>query len=170
MHTSESSPIIRTLIVGAVGGIAGGIAEIGWVGLYATATGISLNLVARGIVGSVVPSLSTSAWAVGLGVFIHLSLAVALGIGLALIMPTVLHRPAAREAGFAVTAFILIAVWAVNFLVVLPHINPEFVHLLPYSVTLLSKLLFAVAATTVLQARRLRLARVRAGCSEEQSD
>ena len=68
------------------------------------------------------------------------------------------------------TAFILIAVWAVNFLVVLPHINPEFVHLLPYSVTLLSKLLFAVAATTVLQTRRLRLARVRAGCSEEQSD
>ena len=78
MHTSESSPIIRTLIVGALGGIAGGIAEIGWVGLYATATGISLNLVARGIVESVVPSLSTSAWAVGLGVFIHLSLAVAM--------------------------------------------------------------------------------------------
>jgi hypothetical protein len=41
-----------------------------------------------------------------------------------------------------------------NFLVVLPYINPVFVHLLPYSVTLLSKGMFGLAAATIFRARR----------------
>ncbi len=34
-----------------------------WTGFYGAATGTSLNAVARGIVGSVIPALATSAWA-----------------------------------------------------------------------------------------------------------
>jgi hypothetical protein len=48
-------------------------------------------------------------------------------------------------------------VWAVNFFVVLPQVNPAFVHLPPYGVTLISKLLFGLAAARVF-ARRMRRA------------
>lgn len=161
MRTSTSAGTVETLVTGALGGLAGGAAEIAWIGLYGAATGTPVNAVARGIVGSVIPALVTSAWATELGVLIHLGLAVALGIGLALAVPLLVRRSEASHSEFAVTILILTAVWAVNFLVVLPHVNPAFVHVLPYAVTLLSKLLFAVAATTALHARRLRPARVR---------
>ena len=38
-----------------------------------------------------------------------------------------------------------------NFFVVLPVVEPSFVHLLPYSVSLVSKLLFGVAAAETLR-------------------
>jgi hypothetical protein len=46
---------------------------------------------------------------------------------------------------------VLIIVWAVNFLVVLPVLNPAFIVLLPDSVTLFSKMLFGTAMALVLQ-------------------
>jgi len=146
----SKSPRIIGMLTGALGGITGGIAEIGWIGLYGAATGIPLRPVARGIVESIVPTLATSAWAPEFGVLIHLGLAVALGIAVALVMPLVARRPEAlRSELILLTLSILMAVWAINFLVVLPHINPAFVHLLPHSVTLFSKLLFGLAAATV---------------------
>jgi hypothetical protein len=42
-------------------------------------------------------------------------------------------------------------VWAVNFFVVLPVINPQFVDLVPYAISLVSKVLFGVAAAGTLQ-------------------
>jgi len=44
----------------------------------------------------------------------------------------------------------LATIWAVNFLVLLPQLNPAFVALLPPAVTLLSKLLFALGMGGVL--------------------
>jgi hypothetical protein len=46
---------------------------------------------------------------------------------------------------------ILACVWAINFFVVLPLISPAFVTLVPYPVSLVSKLLFGVAAAAVLR-------------------
>jgi hypothetical protein len=43
------------------------------------------------------------------------------------------------------------AIWGLNFFVVLPVVSPAFVHLLPYTVTLASKLMFAVAAVATLR-------------------
>ena len=57
------------------------------------------------------------------------------------------HGPA---AALATASAVLAAIWVVNFLVVLPIVNAEFVSLLPYSVTLGSKLLFGVAMAMVL--------------------
>jgi hypothetical protein len=48
----------------------------------------------------------------------------------------------------------------VNFLLVLPYVNPRFVDLLPYSVTLASKLLFGLVAATIFRIKRMRLVRV----------
>jgi hypothetical protein len=45
----------------------------------------------------------------------------------------------------------LAAVWAINYFVVLPVLSPGFVHLLPYAITLASKLAFGVAAAAALQ-------------------
>jgi hypothetical protein len=109
-------------------------------------------------IGYLMALSATSAWAVELGVLIHLCLAVALGIGLAFGIRLILRRLETLRSQFAFTVLILTAVWAMNFLVVLPHINPAFVHLLPYSVTLLSKMLFGLAAATTFHARRAQRA------------
>jgi hypothetical protein len=45
----------------------------------------------------------------------------------------------------------LAGVWVVNFLVVLPIVSPAFVHVIPYSVSLMSKMLFALAAAEVVR-------------------
>jgi hypothetical protein len=149
MRTSRSSHVAGILIIGTLGGIAGGLAEIGWIGVYGIATGTPLSPVARGIVESMTPALAASAWALAFGVFIHLGLAVVLGIALTLVVRLVLRRSEASNTVFGLTLLFLTAVWALNFFVVLPQVNPAFVHLLPYGVTLLSKLLFGLATATV---------------------
>jgi hypothetical protein len=49
----------------------------------------------------------------------------------------------------AVAVGVLACIWAVNFLLLLPVVNAAFVGLLPYSVSLGSKLLFGVAMAGV---------------------
>ena len=61
-----------------------------------------------------------------------------------------------RYSEFTVATVVLLAVWSANFLVVLPYLNPGFVQLLPYGVTLLSKLLFGLSAAAIFRADRLR--------------
>lgn len=160
MSTAKSSRLVETFAIGAVAGIAGGLAEIAWVVSYGAATGTPTDPVARGIIASVMPALATSAWSAWLGIFFHLSLAIALGLSLALVIRLVSRRAGiVHEFGFVMIA--LGAVWIVNFLIALPRINPAFVHLLPYSVTLLSKLLFGLSAATVFGAKRMRGVRKR---------
>jgi len=45
----------------------------------------------------------------------------------------------------------LAGVWALNFLVVLPIVSPAFIHLMPYSVSLISKMAFGLAAAEVFR-------------------
>jgi hypothetical protein len=45
----------------------------------------------------------------------------------------------------------LTAVWATNFFVILPALSPPFIALLPYPVSLISKLLFGLAAAETLR-------------------
>jgi hypothetical protein len=155
MRTLRSSGIFETLRAGALGGIAGGVAEIGWIGFYGTATGTPLGPVARGIVESVSPALVASARATEFGILIHLGLALVLGIGLALAFSLASPCPKGGHSEFALTIPVLATVWTVNFLLVLPQVNPAFVHLLPYGVTLSSKLLFGFAAAATFRAQRV---------------
>jgi hypothetical protein len=161
MSTLKSRRAVDTLAIGALGGIAGGCAEIGWIALYGAATGTPTDPVARGIVTSVIPALTTSSWAPSLGIAIHLGLAVALGVVLALALRLVARRTGAGHSEFTLVMLALAGVWAVNFFVALPQLNPEFVRLLPLSVTLLSKLLFGLSAAAVFRADRMRHARIR---------
>ena len=161
MSTLKSSRLVDTLAIGALGGVAGGAAEIGWVAFYGTSTGVSVEPVARGIVTSVIPALGALSWSVELGVLIHLALAIALGVALALVLRFLSRRAVTPPSELVVATLVLTAVWALNFLVALPRINPAFVHLLPYGVTFISKLLFGVAAAAVLRGSNIRRTRIR---------
>jgi hypothetical protein len=137
-----------SLVLGA--GLAGGIAEIVWVGLVgAQASGGAVE-VARQVTATVLPSAGTLAMAPFAGVVIHLLLSVLL----AFVFWRLLWRPFAAhlkpvEAGLCGLGSLAV-VWLVNFIVVLPALNPAFVTLLPLWATLISKLLFGAAMTAVL--------------------
>ena len=132
-------------------GLCGGVAEVLWVALYSSLTTLSAGEVARQVTASVFPAAANLAWAPVFGVVIHLALSLALGLAFAWLVwiPVIKHFGARGALSSAVAA--LIAVWAFNFLVVLPVLNPAFVTLMPLSATFISKMLFGVTMAAVLQ-------------------
>lgn len=52
---------------------------------------------------------------------------------------------------YAVVVTALVGDWAFNFLLLLPLINPDFVQIVPYPVSFLSKLFFGLAPAEVLR-------------------
>jgi hypothetical protein len=116
-----------TIKYGILAGVAGGLAEVAWVSLYAAVTGGNAAALARGV-----------------------TTAVMLGIALAFLWQA-LARTHGTGSLYAVALASLAGVWALNFFVVLPAISTAFVLLVPYSVSLLSKLLFGLAAAETLR-------------------
>jgi hypothetical protein len=143
-----------TLLVGGVAGLIGGLVEFGWVTLYADITGADPHQFAPGIVSATsVRALFPGRPPSLLSVFVNLSFAIALGIALTLVWRALrARRPdLTNPLPFALVA--LAIVWAINFFVVLPVIRPEFVHLVPYGVSLISSLLYGAAFAAVLHDR-----------------
>jgi ABC-type Na+ efflux pump permease subunit len=137
---------LKRLRNGVAIGVAGGLAEIVVVTLYCAASGASEPDVARHI-ASATGFEGASAWA---GLTIHLALAAMLGIAIMFAWNPARVKtayPAQLYVSFSLT---LAAVWAVNFFMVLPVLSPEFVTLLPLSITLASKLMFGWAAAAAL--------------------
>jgi len=131
---------------GVVAGVAGGLAEIAWVTLYAAATGADPATLARGVttaagVGALFPSAP-----VALGVTVHMLLAAVLGIALSFGWQALSSHRSNNARPFQFILAALVGVWAVNFFVLLPGISPAFIHLVPYPVSLVSKVLFGLAA------------------------
>lgn len=129
----------------ALAGLAGGIAEVLWVGAYCALTPLGASEVLRQIAASVVPAAAHSAGAPALGMVIHLALSIALAVAYASTMGIARVRRSSLVGAIASAMVALTAVWMLNFLVLLPQLNPAFVDLMPYPVTLLSKLLFGAA-------------------------
>lgn len=140
---------LETIRQGAIAGAAGGLAEIAWVTLYAGVTGASPAMVARGVTTAAGMSTLLPADAVALGVAVHLGLAVTLGVTLAFAWRAMSRSRTISPFPFMAAA--LAGVWAINFFVVLPVASPAFVSLVPYSVSLASKLLFGLAAAGVFR-------------------
>lgn len=140
----------NNLAVGLLAGLSGGAAEVAWVSLYSNATETSGMIVAQQVTASVVPAAAGLPSAPFLGIAIHMLLSMALGLAFA----TTIWRLAAPRLGaaaFMTTAAASLAlVWAINFLVVLPVLNPAFITLMPYGITLASKFLFGIAMGSVL--------------------
>lgn len=157
---------LETVRQGVIAGSAGGLAEIVWVTLYAGATGANPAMLARGVTTAAGANALFPAAPVALGVTLHMGLAVMLGIALAFVWRMLsAHRVAASPFPFMVAA--LVGIWAINFFVVLPIVSPAFIQLVPYPVSLMSKVLFGLAAAGVfrvladptLNMHRVRLAR-----------
>lgn len=121
-------------------GAAGGTAEILWIAVYSSVSSTSALEVAREVTTTVLPAAADLAAAPLIGIAIHMVLSLALGLILAKMLLGI-----ARSSLMTGALGALACVWALNFLVVLPVVNPGFVTLMPFAVTLASKLLFGAA-------------------------
>ncbi len=144
---------LETLCTGAIAGTAGGLAEIAWVTLYAGLTGLDPTVMARSVTTAAGVSALLPAYPATLGIGVHMLLAATLGVALTLAWRTLSARRAGKANPYAFMLTALAGVWAMNFFVVLPIVGPSFVHLLPYAVSLTSKLLFGAAAAEVVRNR-----------------
>lgn len=131
-------------------GIAGGMAEVLWIAAATTVLGADGRAVASAVGATVVPAMAASGYAPWLGLAIHFLLSIAL----AAVFVRTFSRRCSPATLVAAAIAALAAVWAVNFLLLLPVLNPAFVSLLPLPVTLISKLLFGLAMAVVLLAGR----------------
>ncbi len=132
--------------VSVAAGLAGGMAEVFWIAAAAMALGADGWAVSRAVSATVVPGIAASSIAPWVGLLIHFLLSIAL----AMVFVRTLGRRLGAATLFLAALAALAAVWAFNFLLLLPLINPAFVSLLPHPVTLVSKLLFGVAMASVL--------------------
>jgi len=169
MTNTQRLAVIRT---GIFAGAAGGLAEIVWVTLYAGATGADPAVLARGVTTAAGVTALLPASPVALGIGVHMTLAVMLGIVLTFCWQArSANRGWANPYPFMLAA--LAGVWAINFFVVLPIVSPAFVHVVPYAVSLTSKLLFGVAAAEIVRdeatfaARAARLLRAKISADQK---
>jgi hypothetical protein len=156
------------LTIGLLAGLSGGAAEVAWVSLYSNATDTGGMIVAQQVAASVVPAAAALPSAPLLGIAIHMLLSAVLGLAFAATIWRLAAPRLGTAAFLATAAFSLALVWAFNFFVVLPALNPGFVTLMPYGVTLASKLLFGIAMGWVLLSaspRRIRERRLEARMS-----
>lgn len=126
-------------------GLIAGLAEVIWVSLYAALTPVQGIEVAREITVSVFGGPVGGVLAPGIGTLIHFILSCALVLAFAAVLSAPLLRLFGRKGVIAGATVVLAAIWAMNFFVVLPVINPVFVTLMPLPVTLVSKLLFGLS-------------------------
>lgn len=126
-------------------GLAGGLAEVIWIASYSLAVGADGWQVTRAVTATFVPDGVSLPGAAAIGIAIHFLLSMLLAgvFAVCFSIPVLRHRSTAVTMIISTVA--LAAVWAVNFLVILPVVHPAFVQLLPYPVTFLSKLLFGLA-------------------------
>jgi hypothetical protein len=101
--------------------------------------------------------MAGSSLAVGLGIALHMLLAVGLGIAVAAAFSAPVLRRIGNWPRSTLVVLTLGIVWAFNFMVVLPILEPSFLTLLPLAATLASKLLFGVAAAATFRVQRTRI-------------
>jgi hypothetical protein len=146
---------------GMAAGLAGGLAEILWVSLYSEATGGNAAVIARGVTTAAGLNALLPEAPVTVGIVTHMLLAVALGVALAFAWQWFSVRARSAAACYLFVLACLIGVWTMNFFVILPLLSPPFIALLPYAVSLTSKLLFGLAAAeTLRRCAMLRVARM----------
>jgi hypothetical protein len=151
-HPMTKVHYLETARLGAIAGAAGGLAEITWITLYATATGGNAAVLARGVTTAAGVTALLPADSVTLGVALHMALAIMLGVVLAFVWRALSTGSRAGSTNpYPLMLSALTSIWAVNFFVVLPIVSPAFIHMVPYAVSLTSKLLFGLAAAEVLR-------------------
>ena len=147
----RSSTVSGTIQRGLAAGLAGGLAEILWVSLYSEMTGGNAAIIARGVTTAAGLSAMLPESPVAIGIITHMVLAAALGVALAFAWQFLAARSQSGAGRYLLVLTALLGVWTMNFFVILPLLSPAFIVLLPYSVSLTSKLLFGIAAAETLR-------------------
>jgi len=142
------------VLIGLLAGFAGGLAEIVWVGIYATLGNTSAYAVAVAITDTLGLRSGLPTVDFWQGVGIHMAVAALIGMVVVAILrsPWYRFRFAATEA-LAVIG-LLVAIWCFNFFVLGPIVSPAFVEMMPLAITFASKSLFGLAAAAVLCTER----------------
>jgi hypothetical protein len=161
MTKPRPSQWARTAAYGALAGAAGGLAEILWIAFYGTLSGSNASEVAQAISAVMSAALPSAAWTeapVVAGIAIHMLAAIGLGVALVIVWRTLALRGPGAIGVYSFMLAALAAVWTFNFFVVLPLIGPNFadlsrifIEVVPYPASLLSKLLFGLAAAAMLR-------------------
>lgn len=148
IHSHDKTPV-NWIAAGAAVGLVGGLAEVLVVGVYARVAGTD----AAGVAGAIATAVRLDPGSAVTGLAVHMALSAGLGVAsLAAAKASGLLRTGSASLAYGWALLALGAIWSLNFFVVLPVVSPSFVHLLPYPVTLVSKLLFAVAAVATMRA------------------
>jgi len=145
---------IPMAVSGLFAGMGGGVAEVVWIGLYSEASDTSGLDVARCVADTVFPGTFILPSAPALGLTIHFCLSAMLGI--LLVQPLTSATIWRSGVLLPLCLGILGLIWSLNFLLVLPVINPIFLALLPTWATFVSKMLFGAALFGVLCYRRAK--------------
>ncbi len=164
--------VYETGLLGCLAGAVGGVAEVLWVSLYGAATGADTAEVARSIstvIGTVLPMAPWLDMPVVFGLMSHMLASAAIAVALVFLWHVRSIRAAVGDNEYTFLVAALAVIWAFNFFVLLPAIGPyfadvqrSFTEILPYPVSLFSKLLFGLSAAAVMRraaADRLALAR-----------
>jgi hypothetical protein len=133
-------------------GLAGGAAEVMWVMLYGMVSPTNPAAVARGVTATFSPELAANPVGVMAGIAIHMVIALIFGIAVVLAIRALMSTRRQAYLESLIVVGLLVGIWAFNFFALLPRINPGFVTLIPYGASLASKVLFGIAAASVLMA------------------
>jgi hypothetical protein len=146
-HTTEPRAMHRAIVLA---GLAGAMAEVICVALFCALTPLNGGEVLRQITASVFLTMSGSAWAPVLGLLLHFALGVAVAYAFGLLIWQTFARRMGAATTLGTALLALAAIWTFNFFVLLPVVNAEFIGLMPYAVTFVSKVLFGVAMAATL--------------------
>ncbi len=104
-------------------GVAGGLAEVAWVGVYSAATPFDASGVARGVTETLVPRIGSSTLVIPLGIGIHI-LAVMLGTAPSAILRSAEARLGGAMPQLGISVGIFLVIWVANFMEILYLANP----------------------------------------------
>jgi len=138
----------------AIAGLCGGLAEVLWISAYSAFAGTQVALIGSAISVTVLPASAGTVIAPYLGLAIHFGLSVLLAIGFGSVIWPIIQKMFMKAGAIMASLLILALVWKVNYFLLLPVWNPEFISLLPLPVTLASKLMFGITMGVVLNSIR----------------
>ena len=150
MKGQHSISSTNTLAIIILAGLAGGLAEIIWIGAISSSMTFSATAVAREITASIFPSLRDSAYSPLIGIGIHLVLSIILATAYIFVIKHLAIYRFGLTVNLIAGVLTLVAVWLINFLVILPLLNPLFIALVSYGPSLISKIFFAVAMVLMI--------------------
>lgn len=141
----QGLPLSKVLAAGGAAGLAGGLAEVVFMGGYSSVAGINpaeiLRLITFTLFDTSVAFGPDGLWA---GLLIHFTLSLFIGVSFSLFARLALKGPFTQAKALAWSSIALTAIWAFNFFVLLPVYNADFVQFVGVSPAFFSKLSFGV--------------------------